>query len=419
MDQYKILTVTHKSVLVSELKHYLIAGEEKKERLQRLKQRFGLDELMYLSTCNRVTYFFTAKQTPDPAFITAFCQFVNPFLPEEKLFSLPQAVLTFEGSEAIRHLTELASSLDSMVVGEREIIRQIREAYEESDKMELTGDDIRLAMKFVIPAAKKVLTQTRIAQKSVSVVSLAVQKIKEAKLPKPSRFLLIGAGQTNHLIATYLLKLGYKNFSVFNRTYEHAQTLAERVNGKAFGLDELPYYSEGFDAIVISTSSSKELLTKKIYASLLQDDKNSKLIVDLSIPNNVEEIIVKNYPVHYIEIEHLRAIAAKNLDARKEERSKAEILIHDFIKEFHSVYRERQVEKAHDVIPAEIRKIREKAVQEVFAKELAQLDEESLAVIQKILDYMEKKYIALPISSAKKMMQEMHAKFFGNAGHNH
>ncbi|MFI5172242.1 MAG: glutamyl-tRNA reductase [Chitinophagales bacterium] len=413
MEEYKILTVTYKTVQLNELKHYLAdAGDDAVKamvKLAALKDAMQLKELMYLSTCNRVTYFFTTNQQISQEFISRFFLFIDPMLTEEKVMALSSTVKVFEREAAIQHLAELASSIDSMVVGEREIIRQLRKAYEVSQNAGLTGDDIRLAMKFVIPAAKKILTETKIAEKPVSVVSLAVQKLKELVTDVNSRILLIGAGQTIHLISTYLIKSGFHKFSVFNRTYNNALALSQKLNGKAFKLDELPYYTEGFDIIISCTGSARPVINRDIYHHLLNGDSVEKIIVDLAIPHDIDEDIIQQYPVNYIEINDLSALAAENLSSRKEERIKAFEMVEEFVREFVSIYRERQVEKAHDVIPAEVRKIRDKALKEVFKKDIDALDDDAREVLENIIDYIEKKYIALPISSAKKMMREMHS----------
>lgn len=414
MEQYKILTITYKTVQLSELKHYLISSENEPEkingRLVALKSAMHLNELMYLNTCNRVTYLFTTDLQITPGFISKFFLFINPLLPEEKVVELSSTVKVYEKDDAIQHLAELASSIDSMVVGEREIIRQLRKSYDDSHAIGLTGDDIRLAMKYVIPAAKKILTETKIAEKPVSVVSLAVQKLKDQPIDFNARILLIGAGQTIHLISTYLIKLGFNNFSIFNRTFNNAQALSIKLKGKAFKLDELPFYSEGFDIIISCTSATEPVITSEIYHYLLNGDSGKKIIVDLAVPHDIDNSILDKYPVTYIEIEDLSALAAENLSSRKEERIKATELVETFKNEFALIYRERQVEKAHDVIPAEVRKIRDKAMNEVFRKDIESLNSDAKEILENIVDYLEKKYIAMPISSAKRMMKEMHTK---------
>jgi len=408
VNQYKVLTVTHKHVPVEQLRHYIINSDktslEFADKLKFIKQNMHLDELMYLSTCNRVTYFFTTNAEVNTGFTTNFFKTVNPEFEACKTVNSH----IFEGRDALEHMCEVSASLDSMVVGEREIIRQLRLAYEDSNALDLTGDDIRLAMKMLIPAAKKIYSETKIAEKPISIVSLATQKLKQLKVPLNAKFLFIGAGETIAHMSTYLLDLGYKNFSIFNRTLANAEKLAEIIKGNAFPLAHLPNHEGGFDVIITCTGSTKKEITESIYKQLIGKDKSKKIIVDLAIPLDTEETILQNYDVDYIQIDNLRLIAQKNLSSRKTEVIKAKHLVHEFVKEFQTVYVERMVEKAHSIIPIKLNEIRRKAQDEVYAKEIAALDNQSKEVIDKLLDYMEKKYIALTMASSKDAMRHKH-----------
>ncbi len=401
VNQYKVLTVTHKQVPVEQLRNYNINSDDKSEelafKLRNLKQEMALDELMYLNTCNRVTYFFTTSAQITSNFTTNFFKTINPEF--EACNTMHSSF--YEGPQALEHLCEVSASLDSMVVGEREIIRQLRVAYEDSNEMHLTGDDIRLAMKLLIPAAKKIYSETKIAEKQVSIVSLAAHKLKAFNLPKSAKFILIGAGDTIANMSDYLLDMEFSNFAVFNRTLINAEKLAESIKGKAYPLSELKNYTAGFDVIITSTSSQKQEISESIYKSLIGDDKSRKIIIDLAIPFDTDEAVINNFAVDYIQIDHLRSIAQKNLASRKAEVIKAKHLVHAFVKEFQAAYVDRMVEKAHSIIPLKLNEIRKKATEEVYAKEMATLDENSKEVVEKLLDYMEKKYLALTMASSK------------------
>ena len=204
MKQYKVITITHKTTSLNKLGKFVIPDDDKAFRnakLDELKSKFHLSELLYLATCNRVCYFFYSEEKLDSDFIVRFFQFLNPLLSESELYHAAEVSRTFEGADAIQHLFEIASSLDSLVIGERQILNQLRTSYEVSKEAGLTGDNIRLAMKAAIPVAKSVYTHTGIGEKPVSVVSLAVQKLLETDVSQDSRFLMIGAGQTNNPVS--------------------------------------------------------------------------------------------------------------------------------------------------------------------------------------------------------------------------
>ncbi|MBC8046080.1 MAG: glutamyl-tRNA reductase [Fimbriimonadaceae bacterium] len=405
MNQYKVLSVSHKQVQVSELEKFIVPfGKDTAQygsTLQALKETFHIQELMYLNTCNRVNFFISAKDTFHENFPAQFFKTINPKL--EACNTI--AVDYFEGTDAVRHMCELGSSLDSMVLGEREILRQLRVAYEESQQMGLTGDDLRLAMKFIIPAAKRIYTETKIAEKPVSIVSLAAHKLDAACKNKNVHILFIGSGETNKNMAAHLMDSGYKNFTVFNRTIEHAKTFASKLNCEAYPLSELKNYKKHFDVIITCTASTEPHITTELYETILNGDKTEKIIVDLAVPYNTEKNVVDNFKVKYIDVGSLKTIAQKNIAARKEEKVKAKKLVNEFIKEFESIYIQRSIEKAHERIPALIHNIHIKATEEVFAKEIDAMDDESKETLFKVMEYLEKKYVALTIASAKESVK--------------
>ena len=261
-------------------------------------------------------------------------------------------------------------------------------------------------MKFAIPAAKKIFTETRIAEKPVSIVSLAALRLRELQVPLTAKFILIGAGETMQSMASYLLEMGYQHFALFNRTLANAEKLATKVNGKAHILSELDCYTEGFDVIITSTGSTKQEISEPIYKHLLNGDVDKKIIFDLAVPADTDSAILERYPVHYTSIDTLRTVAHKNLATRKNEVIKAKQMVHAFVKEFQSAYVERMVEKAHSTIPVKLHEIRLKATEEVYAKEIQKLDEDAKAVISHLLDYMEKKYMALTMAASKEAFRK-------------
>lgn len=404
IGNYKILTVTHRNTNLSELGSFVIGHSERqalKEQLQNVKERFDLDELFYLSTCNRVMYFFYTNQEVDPHMIADFFSFINPSLSETEIENLNKNVSFFEGDEALRHLFEVAASIDSLVVGEREILRQLRVAYEECHEWMLTGDNLRLAMDAAVLNAKKVYAQTRIGEKPVSIVSLAVQKLLQSGLKNDARILMIGAGQTNHLVAKFLVKHNFSNVSVFNRSLEKARQIAEMTGGRAFPLQTLPHYREGFDCLIVCTAATEPLVDNSLYETLLNGDHTKKLVIDLSIPHNIAKTISTNFDIQYVDVENLRQLATENIAFRKREVRKGKIISRQNLDEFHSIYRQRQITRALQHIPEEIKAVKSHAMNTVFKKELENIDENSLDLLERMMAYMEKRCISIPMQAAR------------------
>lgn len=403
--RFNIIAFTHAGVGLKELANFHLEDSEITNKMQQLKASLGLSEIMYLSTCNRVEFIFVRENPVDEHFVKQFISTFNPQLKSEKIQTLSKKARFWNGINAVNHLIEVASSLDSMVLGEREIITQVRNAYDFAKEYDLSGDIIRVVIRQTIETAKKVYTETSIAEKSVSVVSLAYQQLAEQKIPLDARILIIGSGSTNQNMCRFLTKSGYSNFTVFNRTLENAKKLAETVNGKAYRLSELPNFNEGFDIIITCTGSGKAVLTEAIYRQILSD-KKKKYIVDLAIPPDVEETIVDAYKVHYISVDSLKTISEQNLMDRKRELLKVRQIIFDSLEDFKEIFEMRQMEIKMRSIPDKVKEIRSKAVNEVFSREMDELDENSKEILEKILNYMEKKYVSVPMLMAKEMLNK-------------
>lgn len=404
MNRLKSIAVTHKHFDISDIGKLHIDEKEWKDRLSRLKATMGIDELMFLSTCNRVEFLLNTPQVIDKRFFQRFITSIYPEIREQDLERTVSSVLLLEGEAALRHLFYVASSLDSLVVGEREIITQVRNAYELSRSLGLTGDLIRLVVQKTIECAKKVYTETNIARNPVSVVSLAYRKLKALNVKLDSKILIVGAGVTNTALSKYLKKHGFSNFTVFNRTFSKAEKLAAELGGKAFPLAALANYKNGFDVIVTCTGSNEKIITKEIYQSLVGNDKGRKVVIDLAVPNDLDEDILKNYDVNFIAVSTLEEIAKRNLLEREKELAACEKIVAASVDEFYKEHKERMVELAMSDVPKKVKEIRETAVNEVFAKEIEKLDVESKETLDKVIAYLEKKYISVPMKMAKEIL---------------
>lgn len=403
VEKIKIIAFTHKTTNLSDIGKLHIQQDAMKARLESLKQVVGLDELFYLSTCNRVEFILSTTKKIDAAFLHHFFTAFDPSWDTAQLNWAVETAQVFSGDDALRHLFYVASSIDSLVVGEREIITQVRNAYEICNEIGITGDLIRLAIKKTIEVAKEVYTHTNIAKNPVSVVSLAYRKLRALNVKQDARFLIIGSGVTNSTMAKYLKKHQYSNFTIFNRTLENAEKLAAELNGKAYPLTELTNYKEGFDIIVTCTGASGSIITKEIYKSLLGNDQSKKVVIDLAIPNDLDGEILNSYDINLIAINNLQEVAKENLQAREQELEACKVIVEKNIADFKQIVRTRKVELAMSEVPQKIKAIRETA-NGVFAKELDALDANSKEVLDKILAYMEKKYISVPMKMAKEIL---------------
>ncbi len=404
IDNYKVITFTHHVVEIAEIGNYQIVESSDGLGTHRVKSALGLEEFMYLSTCNRVTYIFYTHQEVNIDFIIRLLKEANPSLTEEGLDRIERYVSLYEGVEAIQHIFEVAGSIDSLVVGESEIFRQFRAAYQQALEAGQTGDNLRLLEIMAVQVAKHIYSHTRINEKPLSIAALAGESILEVCNSQDACIALVGAGETNTLVARFLHKHGYHKLLIFNRSIDKAIHLAEEVGGKAFGLEALPRL-ENFDALVVCTSSQQPIVTPELWNQWSTQNKNRYLLVDLAVPANVDARVGSLPNVNYINIDQLRELADRNLNFRRQEISIAKTIVDEAVEQFKTLYMERQVELALSALPEEVKKVKEKITTEVFRHKLDLFSTEQKEVIDEILSYMESKCIGIPMKLAKKTIK--------------
>ena len=404
LDKFHSIAFTHRNLDVKDLGLLPIDESKQLDRLAHLKSTMNLTELMFLSTCNRVEFIFCSEETVSTSFLVQFFDSIYPEFSNEQKEHFAERADVFKGTNAVEHILSVASSIDSMVIGEREIITQVRNAFDISKKLNLTGDFIRLVMRHTIETAKRVYTETSIATKPVSVVSLAYHKLREMNIPLDARMMIIGAGATNTTMSRFLRKHGFKNFVVFNRTLSKAENLAKDLHGKAFGLEALEHYEGGFDVIISCTGSDSHIITPEFYKKILIGEESRKVVIDIAVPQDLHPEILSNHAVTHISVDFLQKISNENLKVRSNEIQHVEEIISEALFDFKHLQKVRNVELAMREVPLKVKQIRATAMNEVFKNDLDALDENSKEVLDKIISYMEKKYMSVPMIMAKEIL---------------
>jgi len=400
----KVIAFTHKQIELKELGRLVICQEDLTVKLQQVKEQFQISEIFYLATCNRVEFVIVTDQVVDTAYTERFIDTLNIGVCDHYMGVFLKGASIYEDQQALNHLLRISCSLESLIVGEKEILPQLRKAYDSCREAGLTGDFLRMVMNCVVKAAKEVYTDTNISKNPISVVSLAYRKLRDMKLCTNARILIIGAGETNFNISKYLQKHKFTNFAVFNRTLSKAQQLAADLNGEAFELTDLKNYNKGFDAIITCTSSVEPIITPELYTTLLNGETDKKTIVDLAVPNDTAPEVLAQFPVNFIEVHSLNEVAKKNMQERYDELVHAEVIIEQNIAEFITMLKQRRIELAMRQVPEKIKEIRNMAINTVFVDEVQGMDEQSREILEKVINYMEKKYISVPMIMAKDIL---------------
>jgi glutamyl-tRNA reductase len=404
LSTFKVISFNHQNLALEKLALLHLNEDVQSTFLGALKTTFGYSELMLLSTCNRVEFFICSEKAITRTSVKELLKFINSGMDDDMIGVLASKAEIFEEDNAVKHVFEVASSLKSLVVGEREIITQVRKAYEFCNKLGLTGDFIRMMVKHTIETAKDVFTNTSIAKNPVSVVSLAYRQLRDLGIKNEARILMIGSGETNTSMANYLQKHKYANFTIFNRTAANAEKLANKIGASFYALSELNNYDKGFDVLITCTGSTEPVIDAVNYSKLLNGDNSKKVIIDLALPADVHGDVLGNNSIHYININSLKEQAEKNLQLRHKEIDKCRVIISAQLEEFRALYNERKIELAFGEIPKQVKAIKDLAVNEVFLKEINSLDDKSKDVLDRVLSYVEKKYNAVAMKTAKEVL---------------
>lgn len=404
IDNYKILTLTFSDARLDELADYLIAeGEQAREgeSLHTLKSELGVEEMYYLHTCNRVLFLFHSPK-PLTDIHRELVQYLRNQSPESSIdFRLKE----YAGEEAVRHFFEVTSSLRSMVVGEQEILRQVKEAYERSRKEGLSGDQIRILFQSALQTAKAVHNKTRISERTVSVVSLAMKKLRRLGIHPQDEIILIGAGETMQKVARFLKEWRMEKVKIFNRSRENLDAIRQILPGsETYLLDQMPAHDLNVPFIISCTGHQDYVLIPDIIEKSCRGEGMSECrgILDLAVPRDVHPEIITKYGLKVIEVESLRTVAEKNKDFRKREMKVAGDIVEKEVDSFREKVHRRFIEKAFQDIPTRVYATRDKAIQEVYKDQIQSMDQKSQDLVHEIVNYMAEKCISIPMQTARK-----------------
>jgi glutamyl-tRNA reductase len=402
-EHLQILSLNFQHASIDDVGLLHVSPEDQPRVLSQWREALELNGLVFLSTCNRVEFIMSDEKYFCMGRTSQLLQHFN--LEPEAQSRVMAALQTYRGNDAMRHLMRVASSLESMVLGEREILTQVREAFDLAMKHRLAGDRLRVTGRSVVETAKRVFTDTDVATQAVSVNSLGWQAFKAWNLPHDASIMMIGAGATNTSVGRFLRKAGYKNLHVINRSLDRAQALADILHTSQVGtLDALPEaLAEGPDAIVVCTGSAQALLTGA-HARMMP--AGPLHVLDLGVPSDLDAGFRERLELTVVDMTALKEIADQNLAIRATEVGKCESLLEAGLSEYLERLQAREVELALIELPQMIKAIRETAMGEIFADDLEGLDAEARLVVERIVAYLEKKYVGLPMKLAKEAVLE-------------
>jgi len=344
MRDILLIGINHKTAPVELRECMAFSQEDAATAIDALRRVAAIQEVLLYSTCNRVELLMVADDRSQA--IDAAKQLLSDFN------SIP--VAAFEGSlyvhandDAVRHLFRVAASLDSMVVGEPQILGQIKDAYREAALAKSAGVILNRLMHRAFFIAKRVRTETGIGDRAVSISYAAVELARKIfGSLEDKRVLLIGAGEMAELAVEHLIRHQVRETRVANRTFENGLELARRFNGQAIRFEEIPEHLRTVDIIISSTGAPGFVITRDVVKSAIRARRNRPIFfIDIAVPRDVDPEINRLDNAYVYDIDDLKGVIEENIDDRQKEAVKGERIVDE------AVIRFREWHEALEVVP--------------------------------------------------------------------
>lgn len=318
------LGINHKTAPVALREQVAFAPEQVHQALRELTTVTSVTDAVILSTCNRTELYFTGSSTQAEQVIAWLAQFHQLDATE-----LHQHLYLHQNVAAAVHLMRVASGLDSLVLGEPQILGQVKQAYNQSRQAGTINPQFERLFQKTFAVAKQVRTDTDIGANAVSVAFAAVSLAKQifGQLDKV-KVLLIGAGETIELVARHLHEQGATKLTVANRTYERAVQLAEIFSAQVLTLAQVPANLANADIVISSTASTLPIVGKGMVEQALKQRRHKPMfLVDLAVPRDIESQVGELEDAYLYTVDDLQSIVAQNISNRQQAAAQAEIII--------------------------------------------------------------------------------------------
>ncbi len=328
-----VIGLNHKVADVDVREKLAFNGPKLDEGLMKFRDLPEVQEAIVLSTCNRVELY--ANVADDLKASESIKMFLSEYHGINRA-SLDKALYIYADREAVKHVFRVASSLDSMVVGEPQILGQLKDAFDLALSKKTTGILLNKLLKKAISVAKRIRTETRIAENAVSISFAAVELAKKIFTDLSKKVcMLLGAGEMAELAAKHLIGNGVNEVLVSNRTFERACDLAKEFNGRPVKFDDFIQEMVHADIIICSTGAPSYILSKSQMQKVMRERKQRQVfIIDISVPRNIDPEINDLDNVYLYNVDDLQNVVDSNVSERQKEAEKAEKIIAEELETF-------------------------------------------------------------------------------------
>ncbi|WP_194755945.1 glutamyl-tRNA reductase [Aliidiomarina indica] len=325
------LGINHKTATVGIREQVAFQPEQLEMALQSLVQQGKVSETVIVSTCNRTELYCHA----DAAELQSIIEWLAAYH-QVSAAELSQYLYHHADAEAVAHLMSVASGLDSLVLGEPQILGQVKQAFQQARQAGTVGSVFERLFQSAFATAKVIRTETDVGQNAVSVAYAAVNLAKHIfSAVQGAEVLLVGAGETAELVARHLREQGVRKIRVANRTVARAEELAHLIDGEAYALSSLKELLPKSDIIISSTASPVPVIGKGLVESALRQRRHKPMLfIDLAVPRDIEEQVNDLEDIYLYTVDDLQSIVSRNLEQRQHAATEARDIISRYVDEF-------------------------------------------------------------------------------------
>ncbi len=404
----KVLGLNFKTTPVEIREKFSVSKDEIKNRLENLDEYEGLDEAVVLSTCNRFEIYAVADNPYENS--------LKKFMDDLTGIEIDSGLYEYENRECIKHLFEVAASLDSLVLGEGQILSQVKEAYRIAKSVEATHTVLNTLFNRAVASGKLVRTETGIALKSVSVSSAAVElAAKNLNGLENKNALIFGAGKMALLVAQHLKSHGVKKIFVANHHIERAVDMANKIDGEAVSWENALKSADNVEVVVTSTGAPHYVVKPEPVRELMKRREGREIFfIDIAVPRDVDPEVGKIPGVNLCNIDDLETVVDLHKQARREEAESAKKIVAEEVEAVVERFKYLKFRPIMADLSDRAEKIREREVRR-FSGKMHDLTDEDKKVIDNMTKMIVRKLLRLPMMKLNSSAGTREADFYAGA----
>jgi glutamyl-tRNA reductase len=382
--------LNHKVAQVEIRERFSLSPTRLAEALREIKECNDVEEAVVLSTCNRTEVYASVRGEDGATYISNFMQ---------NFAGIPPSLLyTYKGRDAVKHLFEVSSSLDSMIIGEPQILGQVKRAYQEAKERGATGRILDNLFKHAFRSAKRVRSETEIGKGAVSVSYAAVEMAKKIFGDlRGRRVLVLGAGKMGEETCRHLISHKVQLF-LSNRTWEKAEELAKKFGGEIIRFENFLQILPTIDILISSTSSQTFIVKREDIQSLMKERRGKPIFfIDIAIPRNIDPGCASIDNVYLYNIDDLIDVARVNLEQRKGEIERCRFIIQEEVERFIRFLEEQEVSPIIILLKEWMEGIAEEELRRAFSKSMRDIPEEKRLEIERVAKKIINRILRAPV----------------------